>query len=98
MTQAQNLRLKLMARLLGTEWDIRWNNDLGYYQADLRGVSVREGSGCLLSTWGKGPTAEDAVNGYLVSLSGRTIVMEPASPRRREVFMPDNLTAAVFGD
>lgn len=98
MTKAQNLRLELLAALLDSQWNIRYNAHLGFFQASLRGVEVREGTCLLASPSGRGGTAEVAVRDYLGKLSGQLVILHPASPNRREIRLPADMVLAVFGD
>jgi len=65
---------------------VRYNEHLGYFQADIQEVETKphKDSGILVSEWGEGNTAETAVDDYYNKLKGKIVVVNAMSDNRKE--------------
>lgn len=97
MTQAQNLRLELLAALLDSSWVIEYSTRNGQHLARLYSVDVRVNTSIVTTPCGRGTTVEEATRDYLRQLSGKTIVVGPWG-EAREIPLPADMVLAVFGD
>ena len=84
-----------LADVLNAELDVkRYPNQAGRFSAKFKNCETKEGC-CLVGSYGNGRSATEAINNYSDEISGKTLVFDAMTDKRREFVAPkmDNIVA-----
>jgi len=82
-----------LATLTRKELLVKWNDNIGRFQATIRGIETKPQirSGILCAQFGRGPTPETAREDLAKRLRNRYLVIDAYKPTRAVLKCPDSL-------